>query len=256
MASLLKKNDADKIVFNVKPKNIRLGPSAVASDFVKQQLETSSEFVIADVVSNQSGVRELQKKNVEAQVEEMVLDRIKDIQEQAYSKAYELGLEEGRVKAFEETKENFATRLTAFDSFLKKIDTLTEKILKESEAQIIKLTYQVAEKIAMRNITQDQEPILQLLSGLVSEVQGANNIEVRLSPSDAQFIEELRQKGIKEIEILQRVKVEQSENIQMGGCIIKTQYGEIDATIEQRVKKAWQTLEAKLPNLKKDESAS
>jgi flagellar assembly protein FliH len=254
MGIVLKKEQADKIVFNVQPKDIRIEPTHQAKQFVKKQLEKSSDFTIAEVVSNQSGIKDLQRKNLEVQIEDMVLDRMKSIQEQAYKKAYDLGLEEGRKLALDETKAHIEMRLNLFDKFLSHIDGLTKKVCDESEATLAKLMFLIAEKIAMRAIDMDQQPMIQMMKNLAAELQSANQLQILLNPKDADFIESMRGITGVQLDVLERVKIEKSENVKAGGCIITTDFGEIDATVEQRVSQAWSAIAAKLPSMKKDDT--
>ena len=117
----------------------------------------------------------------------------------------------------------------------------------------MKMIFQIAEKIAIREITLSQEPVVALLNSLVTEVQGADAIIVKLSPEDLAFIEGLRLQKVKDVERLENVKLVSSEDIETGGAIIQTNFGEIDATIPERVEKAWAVLTSKLPILKKED---
>lgn len=249
MSSVLKKEDADKLAFKHSPKSFHVEHSSVATQFVKSQEEKSSHFKVADVVAQLSGIQSMQKENIEKQVEGTVLERLKEIQEQAYKQAYNLGLIEGTERAFEEKREEFAQRLGLIDNSLNEIEHLKENLLKKCETSLVKLIYSIAVKIARREINQDQKPIVDLLTDLVSELQAADSITIKLSTADLQFVEELRNKKVKEVEKLERVKLIAGDEVTQGGCLIETNYGEIDATVEQRVEKAWAVLEAKLPKI-------
>lgn len=253
MSTLLKRNLAEKIAFKYNPKDIRLPTSEVAKDFIKLQTQgqVGSDFQIAEVVAQTSGVAALRKENIEKQVEDSVLDRLKEMEEQAYRQAYDLGLTEGAEKAFAEQKDVLAEKLGRFDQLLNSIENMKTEILKENESEIIKLIYKIAVRIAMREISLQQDPILAMLNELVAEVQGANKIHIKLNPSDAKFVEELRAKKVKDIDRLDHVKLQDSNDVTPGGCFIETNFGEIDATIEQRVTRAWEALSAKLPAIQK-----
>jgi flagellar assembly protein FliH len=134
----MKKETADKTVFKHSPKSFRVATSEIAKDFVSLQADKSSDFQISEVVAQQAGVTALRKKNVEAQVEETVLERLKEIEEQAYRQAYDLGLIEGKETAFQEAKSDFSNRLVELDSLLAEIHSIKTQILKESESALIK----------------------------------------------------------------------------------------------------------------------
>ena len=249
MSSILKKESAMNSAFKHNPKSIHTETTKVAKDFVTLQAREVSDFQIATIVSEQSGVRALQKKNIDAQVEETVLDRLKEIEEKAYKQAYDLGLIEGTEKAFEEKKADLQAKLNDLDESLKSLEVLKKKFYNENENFIIHLVYHVAKKIALREVSLSQEPVVKMLTDLVEEVQGADTINVRLNPENMKFIEELRSKKIKEVENLERVKLISDPALTKGGCVIETNYGSIVNTVEQRVEKAWNLLQAKMPSV-------
>jgi len=250
MSSVVKKDIADKKIFKHTPKGFRVETTEVAKDFVALQItEVKSDFQIADVVAQQSGITALRKKNIENQVEETVLERLKEIEEQAYRQAYDLGLIEGQEKAFTEKTQDFIAKMTTLDDLLSELQNMKMRLHKENEIIFIKLIFQIAEKIAMREIAADQTPLVAMLTDLVEEVQSADAINIKLNPSDLSFIEELRSKKVKEVEGLERIRLVAAPDITIGGCIVETNFGSIEATLEQRVAKAWGLIEAKLPKI-------
>lgn len=251
MSSVLKKEFADKYVFKHQAKPITIETTKVAKDFVNLQNSSDSGFQIAEVVAEQAGVEALRKQNIEAQVEETVLARLKDIEEQAYKKAFELGMIEGADKAFNEKRAEFELHLQRLDQIFLLLDNLKLEMVKMNEEEMMKFLHILASRIAMREITLDKQPLLEMITQVTADVQSAETVNVRLNPSDLQFIEDLRAKDIKTAEKMNRMKFHADTTISPGGCIAETNYGSIDGTIEQRIEKAWTLLEAKLPVLNK-----
>lgn len=254
MGSIMKKSAADKIAFKHQPKTFQIETSAVATDFVSLQGDGSSGFQISDVVAAQSGIDALRKKNIESQVEGTVLERLKEIEEQAYKQAYELGLIDGAEKAFEDKRAQFAENLKLFDEMLVNFENLKSTLLKQNEAILMKLIFQVAKRIAMHEISLQQDQVVQLLSEIMLEVQSADSVIIKMNPADLGFIEGLRAKNVKDVEKLDRVKLQAHPGLTKGGCLVETNYGEIDATVEQRVEKAWIVIESKLPSVSQDKT--
>ncbi len=256
MSTVLKKEDAEKVVFRHSPKFIRSQPSTAATSFVNMQKGKSSDFEIADVVAQQAGIAAMKQKNLDDKAEETVLERLKEIQEQAYKQAYDLGLIEGTEKAFQEKQQDFLMRLERFDLLCKNVESHLGLAAQENESILVKLAYEIAEKIARRAIAQDPAPIIEMLKSTVHDLQEAVHIVVRINPGDMNFIENLRTKKDKSVEAFERVKFEVDEQIQSGGCSIETDFGTIDATIEQRIERAWKALESKLPVTKSNDPSS
>ncbi len=247
MSVVLKKDEAERVAFNYKPKALKFEAGEIVKDFVNISVGSDSEFVIADLVAKQSGVSALRKQQLDAQVEETVLARLKDIEESAYKQAHDLGLIEGAERAYKEQSESLKASQEKLDEAGRNLDSLIANLCKQYEAEIMQMIFRVAERIAMHEITMNKEVVLDVLHKIVDELQAAQHIKVLMNAEDLKFVEELRAKGSKEAEKLARVKIESGENIKRGGCLVETEFGSVEATVEQRVEKAWKAIESKLP---------
>ena len=89
----------------------------------------------------------------------------------------------------------------------------------------------------MFEVKQNKKMVVDLIDHLVQEVQSDEKMLIKISKEDAQFIEESRQQLEMAHENLARVKIEAVEGMTSGGCVLETNYGMIEATIEQQVKR-------------------
>lgn len=249
MSNVVKGNDPDKIVFAFQPKPFQVGVSAVAKDFVERAGITTGGFEVSEIVSQAAGIQELKRKNAEAQLEEVVLARMKEIEEEAYKKAYDLGLIEGREKAFKEKTAEIDARLEQLASVTEQMSHVKTQLLQQAETFFIKLIYQIASKIALFEIKEHREPMIEFIKPLVEATEADDRVVINVSPEDFEFITELEARTGKKVG-MDKAKIVSAPDIQTGGCIIESNFGSIDASVETRVAKAWHTLEAKLPRLK------
>ena len=65
------------------------------------------------------------------------------------------------------------------------------------------------------------------------------------------FIENLKNISGREFDFLKNVQLEASAEVTVGGCIIETNYGVIDARVEKRIENIWSELNQALPKIKK-----
>jgi flagellar assembly protein FliH len=252
---VLSEEEAKKIAIAYAPRKFPQTVSPAASSFVAFQANREAEtgvgssFRIDRIVAEQTGIADLERVSIEERVEREALGRLKDLQEQAYQQAYQLGLEEGREKAYQETSEAFAERMAHFDLLISNIENLKPELVSYNEAHIVRLAYVMAKKIAMAEIAEKTELILSTARHAIESAQSDENITVRLAPSDLEFIEHMKEKLGKDFEKLKKAKLEASDSITPGGCIVATNYGDVDATVEQRVEKLWNSLSSKLPKV-------
>jgi flagellar assembly protein FliH len=249
MSQILPQDEAERLAFRYNPKVLTPDTSQVAKKFVETHERAPTDFKISPIVAEQAGVAAMQKKALEAQIEETVLERVREIQEEAYSTAYARGLAEGSERAFQEKSDEFVQRLGALDEVLANLRDAKKLVLKENEAAFVRMAFEIGKKIAWREISLSQEPVLNVMKDLIDSIKKDDKLVVRLSKADLKFIEDLKSKGAEQVEFLENIKLVASEGMEVGGCAVESNFGAIDASIGERVERIWGTLEARLPDL-------
>lgn len=245
---IIKAQTAGQAAFDYKPREISPGTSQVAKSFVSEDAFISTDFKISELVAQQAGISQLADDAHRDKINAQVLEQLKEVQEKAYREGYDLGLTEGTEKAFEEAKAALLERMQSVEALLKRIEDLKTIIMIDNEAALIRLVYLVAKKIALRDLEENRDAVLEIITHVVEEFQGDERIVVRLNQADLTFLENLQEKTGKKIEALQRVKFAVDETIKPGGCFIETEHGNVDATLDERVERTWQTLQGRIPH--------
>lgn len=249
----LTKEEADKRVFEYTPKKFPIIIPESASNFVNLQKEKDSDFKISELVAQQSGVAEINRKQIELQIETEALAKLKEIEERAYQEAYELGLIEGTEKAYSDFKGEIKAKLDVLDQMLGLFEKIKVELVEESEAQIVQLLQLIAEKIAMSHVEIHNEVILDVIRKVIEDAQTDEDVILKVSNEDFMFIESVRERLDKKLDYLKRVRMEAVDDIKSGGCILETRYGAIDATLDRRLEKVWQAIADKLPRKRRIE---
>ncbi|MEK6553787.1 MAG: FliH/SctL family protein [Bdellovibrionota bacterium] len=245
----MKSKDADKKVFAFQPKAFQLEASAIAKEFVERENAKGTDFLVSEIVSETTKIRDLRKKDSEALIEDAVLTRMKEIEEEAYQKAYELGLIEGEKKAFEIKSAEIKSSLESLNHAVGEFGTLKTQLLQQNEVFFIKLIFQTASRIALKEIAESREPLAEFLKQIIEGVEGDDRVLVHLAEQDYAFFQDLQARQGSESSF-NRVKLTSSTTIEAGGCVVESNFGTIDASVPKRVEKVWGALEAKLPHLK------
>lgn len=244
-------SDEKRVIYDYIPKKFPIKLGEVSNDFISKQKESKNDFVLSDLVAGQTGIANLQQRELEEKIEVESLNKLKQVQEKAYKEAYGLGLIEGVEKAFVEKKNEIDERITKMEVMLNSMAQLTTNLVAEKEHQILKLITLLASKIAMFEIQSNPEKLYDLITNLFEEMQSDERVVLRLSSEDLIFIEGVREKLGIEYSI-NNVKLQIDNDVESGGCILESNYGMIDASIEQRVERAWGAIKARLPRLDED----
>lgn len=240
---ILSKSEAESKAIEYSPREIPAKPTDAAIEFVRMRTEHENpEFRIDRIVSITAGVNELERMSLSERVESEALERLKSMQEEAYSQGYDLGRDEGQESAYRELSETISKRIASVDQVISGFESLKGDLVRQNEASLISLVYQLATRIAMTEIRSKKETILEVLQQAVTEAQGEESFVIRLSNQDLEFIENMKERLGKEFEFIKRAKLEGSDDIQPGGCVIVTNFGQVDATIERRLEKVWTAL--------------
>lgn len=250
---------SDQIVMDYRPREFPTFVTPSATDFTSSQENGgSSGFKINPLIAEKAGISKLQAESLERAIEAQALEKLKEVQERAYQEAFELGLLEGTEKAFEAHKEEFASRLTYLDSILKSFEDLKGRLVAENETQIMSLVFDIAKRIALTEISANQSAILEVIRRVVEDAQTDERLVIRVSQEDYDFIENLKEKkqdgqGSKDQEMLRKIRLEVDAKVTSGGCLLETNYGSIDASIQQRVEKAWEIISGRSPKIQTQE---
>lgn len=246
--TILSKEDAEKRVVAYTPREFpyTIGPAAV--DFVRYQTnEENPSFKIDNVVAATTGIAELEKTALSERVEAEALERLKLMQEEAYRHGYDLGRDEGQETAYLEKSDELSDRLRKMDKIIEGLEQLKMELVRSNEASLVLLIYQIANKLAMTEIADKRELILSVLRAAAQDAQDEESLTIRLAKSDLEFIESNKVRLGQEFEFMKKAKLETADEIREGGCVVVTNFGQVDATIEKRLEKVWTTLAEKLP---------
>jgi flagellar assembly protein FliH len=110
------------------------------------------------------------------------------------------------------------------------ISALSGKITTRAETSLVELALQIAKKIVGREITLDREIAFTHVKTSLSKLHDRSIAEVRLNPEDLAFVQSAREK----LEFRGSLELVEDPSISLGGCLIHTETGDIDARIESQ----------------------
>ncbi len=253
-SNILKKSNegslgSDISVLNYVPKQIQFGTPDAALDYLREK-EKGSDFVMSDVLRQTTGVDSIEKMSEETKIENKVLEKLAEVQVDAYQNAFELGLEEGRVKAFTERTNDINFNLAKLEEMMAHISVLKEEMIRQNESHIVALVYAIARRIALDHIEEKPEIVLSVIKNAIEMAQADEDVNVLICSTQVDFLEGMKAKAGRESEFLNKVKFQVSDQVTSGGCIIETNFGVVDARIEERVSKLWSEIKQALPRVK------
>lgn len=248
--NVIKAEHAFQEVLRFEPQRLNSTTPESMQELVSVQ-DHNTDFQIAEVVRDFTGLAELEVKRIESEIEKRALEELKSIQEQAYSEAFDLGMDEGRRQAFVKKSEEIDKSVNDLDHLVTAIRNAKIHFLNSNENQLVKMVFYLATKIAMFEISEkSKEAVQAVLRECITVSHSEETVRVIVAPEQIDFLETLQKERKRDLEFLKNVEFTPQDGISSGGCIITTNYSEIDARIEERVSKLWDEIRSSIPPLK------
>jgi flagellar assembly protein FliH len=149
--------------------------------------------------------------------------------------AEESGRAAGREAGFAEGKAEVDRLIERSHTVLERAQDKRAEILAESEQEIIDLVLLIARKV-IKVISENQRNVI--ISNVVQalrKVKGRGNIIIRVNMADVKLSTDHIKDFIKMVEGAKSIQVIEDSTVDQGGCIIETDFGEVDARISSQL---------------------
>jgi len=207
------KKEAEKVAFDeVKRKNNQ-------AQKIRQDAEDQAQVILA-----------------EARAKADVLENeIKARVTQTEREAYEKGHAEGHEKGFQEGKAEVARLVESLHTIITKAIEKRNEIIEEAETQIINLVLLIVKKV-IKVISENQKNVV--INNVVQalrKLKSRGDVVIRVNLADLELTSEHVKDFMKMVENVKSITVLEDSSVDRGGCIIETDFGQIDARISSQL---------------------
>jgi flagellar assembly protein FliH len=179
-------------------------------------------------------------------IDEKVRARVEAVsalaREQAAREGYQAGLKKGYEEASSQFKTDGARRLEQLDALLAAAETAKVDIFRANERFLMELLYRVARMVLLRELKTDKEYLLRVCRDLIERVGVRENIKIRVHPEDMATMGKLREGLEGAFGAMKNLNVESSNQVELGGCMIETEWNAIDASLETQLQGVYEAL--------------
>jgi len=202
---------------------------AVAFEEVKKKNNQAQKIKQEAEAEAKQTVENAKKEALELEGE--VKQRVERIENQAYEKGYRDGHEQG-FNAGKDEVQRLIDRLHVI--MTKAIDKRNE-IIEESETQIINLVLLIAKKV-IKVISENQKNVvINNVIQALRKLKSRGDVVIRVNLSDLDLTTEHIKDFMSMVENLKSITVLEDSSVDKGGCIIETDFGQIDARISSQL---------------------
>jgi flagellar assembly protein FliH len=155
---------------------------------------------------------------------------------QLEQEARERGFTEGKEKGWAEGKAEAERLIGRIHAVLSKTIEKRAEIILESEAQLVQLVLQIAKKV-VKVLSENQKNIVinNVLQAL-KKLKTRSDITIRVNLHDLNIVTEHAKEVVQMFEKIKNVTVLEDSTVDPGGCIIETDFGQIDARISSQLR--------------------
>ncbi len=141
-------------------------------------------------------------------------------------------MEKAKQKGYSEGREQGLSELT---EEIVRIRKLKEAFFATAEPDLIKLVTDIAEKVIGKLVADHPAALHSIVHQAVERSLG-DRITVRLHPSDLKRLQTMDMTFKNILDRTKQIHFKEDETIQLGGCVVETEVGTIDAQIETQLK--------------------
>ncbi|MFP4687376.1 MAG: FliH/SctL family protein [bacterium] len=188
----------------------------------KEQAEQESKGIIANAESEAEDIKEEARQ----EAEKIIGTREEEI-EKARNEGYDDGYSEGWEKSREETAELIAQGEKILDEARRE----RQAYISDHENELIKLAGRLATKIIRDQVEIDEQLAVRTVSKALEQVSDVKEITLVLNPDDYKAIEEVIETQKEKHPSIQEISIVEEPHMEKGSCRIRTDYGDIDATL-------------------------
>ncbi len=149
------------------------------------------------------------------------------------------GFEEGQTLGREQALEEKKGRIEHLNAVLSEARAVIEahqaKVCSCCEEDTIRLALALARKVIQHEIGKRPELADTIIRKTIDFISGQENMKIKTNPADTETVRKLLEEKIKDAQAWETIQINADSALNNGECIIETEYGVIDARIEQQL---------------------
>jgi len=181
------------------------------------------------------GIEKEEHRHLEGRIQEEVDARVEELKEQARKDGYAQGLQEGAATAAVAFTEKMTPLYAQFSRIIADFEGSKEEIFHANEEFLIQLVFQVARQVTLKEVKTDREYVKNLCSALVEKIGAKDHVKIKISKSDSDQIDAVRDFLKQQFVDLKNIQIEVSEEFLNGGCKVETDLARINANVDTQL---------------------
>lgn len=155
--------------------------------------------------------------------------------EAGHAEGLEQGREEGRAEALAQRSEQLEQLQGAWVNAGQQWDEQRRGMVLDARQSLLSLALSVAEKIVKRVPQVDPSIVVDQISEAIEYVVRPGDVSVRIHPEDRSLVEQALPQFVQTCTVAEHINLIEDASISRGGCVVASQRGRIDATLDTQL---------------------
>jgi flagellar assembly protein FliH len=166
--------------------------------------------------------------------------------ERIRERAREEGYAEGCRAGHEQGSAEISSAARALEQALRDLEALRTEVAEAVETDAIELALELAGKILVAQLEVQPELILEVIRGALGRLGGRRRVIVAVSPENLEMVRQALGELPPQGSGIEHCEVVSDERLGVGGAVVRSVEGEVDASIQTQLERAREAIGASL----------
>ncbi len=194
--------------------------------------ETARNFDVDNVKRAKQGVKELMADAI-IKAKSIAIKIKENAREEGHKAGYDGGFKEAYEKGENSAKEEFVPLLQTINSLTRELSEFRAMMYPKVEKEMVEIITGLTKKILQHEINTKEDSVKQMILLAINSVVDKEKMVIRIHPADKAHAEAFSPELKNLFSEIKNITFEENSGIEKGGCIIETNFGTIDAQVDQ-----------------------
>lgn len=208
---------------------------------VEEEIVESEEIPIINPEDELKAAREeaaviIEEARLEAEnVSHKLEAQVAEIKETAYQEGFQQGFLEGSQAGLAETVQKLEKLVSSLERERDRTQLVMDNQVEGLGPRLINISCQIASKILKREIKLQPEIIITQVENILKGISRAKNLAIRVNVGDMELVKNSEECFLQLTQGIDQIDFVVDPSLEPGGCIIETNSGGVDASIQTQL---------------------
>ncbi len=156
-----------------------------------------------------------------------------EIKTQAEQEGREQGHAEGFAQGESQAREECGPLLETLQGLIEELSTFRNNMYPKVEREMIEMVVALVKKIIHVELSTKEENVQEMIRLAVQSVLDKESMTIQVNPKDKEYAEKFRPELAALFGEIKNVAFEENPGIERGGCVVESNFGTVDARMDQ-----------------------